>query len=142
MPVFTAQRETDKVRYEFFAILPDGPSDDIVELLKEFASAGQHTTLLIVDPEKAVTVAEGVAYGRELCRRCQQQKMIAIAVHPDDDFAVDGFRTRQGIPYVTMLCQSARYLQDAKRQLAETDYYSHWTQAALEYNFQQIGEFL
>jgi hypothetical protein len=141
-PFSRREREDGKVRYEFFALLPTGPTDDVVELLKEFAAAGQHTTLLLVDPEKCLTVSQGVEYGRELSRRCREQKIVAIAVHPDDDFAIDGFRPRRGIPYVTMLCQAAQYLQDAKKQLEGSDYYSKWTQAALDYNFQQIGEFL
>jgi hypothetical protein len=141
-PFSRRERDERRVRYEFFAILPAAPSDDVVELLKEFSAAGQHTTLLVVDPEKAITVAEGVEYGRELSRRCQEQKIIAISVHPDDDFAIDGFQPRHGIPYVTVLCQAAAYLQDAKNQLAGTDYYSRWTQAALDYNYHQIGEFL
>jgi len=140
-PFSRREREEGKVRYEFFALLPTGPSDDVVELLKEFGAAGRHTTLLVIDLEKCVSVAEGVEYGRELSRRCREQKILAICVHPDDDFAIDGFRPRQGIPYVTMLCQAAPYLQNAKRQLAGTDYYGKWTQAALDYNFQQIGEF-
>jgi hypothetical protein len=140
-PFSRRERDEGKVRYEFFAIMPDGPSQDVVELLKEFSTSRQHTTLLVIDPEKAVTVSEGVEYGRELSCRCRQEKMIAISVHPDDDFAIDGFHPRRGIPYVTMLCQSAQYLQAAKNQLAGTDYYSKWTQAALDYNFQQIGEF-
>jgi hypothetical protein len=141
-PFARRERDEGKIRYEFFALLPSGPSDDVVELLKEFAASGRHTTLLVVDPEKSVTVSEGVEYGRELSRRCREQKIIAISVHPDDDFAIDGFRPRRGIPYVTMLCQAAQYLCDAKKQLEGTDYYSKWTRAALDYNFQQIGEFL
>ncbi|HVX13398.1 MAG TPA: hypothetical protein VHC22_19600 [Pirellulales bacterium] len=141
-PFSRREREESRIRYEFFAILPIGPSDDVVAVVKDFFAAGQHTTLLVIDPETAVTVAEGVQYGRELSRRCQEQKIVAISVHPDDDFAIDGFRPRRGIPYVTMLCQAAQYLLDAKKQLEGTDYYCKWTRAALDYNFQQIGEFL
>jgi hypothetical protein len=141
-PFARRERDEGKVRYEFFALLPTGPSDDVAELLKEFATSGRHTTLLVVDPEKSLTVSEGVEYGRALSRRCKEQRIVAICVHPDDDFAIDGFRPRRGIPYVTMLCQAAQYLKDAKKQLEGTDYYGKWTQAALDYNFQQIGEFL
>ena len=141
-PFSRRERDEGKVRFEFFALLPTGPSDDVVELVREFAAAGRHTTLLVIDPEKSLTVSQAVAYGRELSRRCKEQKIVAISVHPDDDFAIDGFRPRRGIPYVTMLCQAAQYLKDAKKQIEGTDYYSKWTQAALDYNFQQIGEFL
>ncbi|HWB12873.1 MAG TPA: hypothetical protein VG826_26845 [Pirellulales bacterium] len=141
-PFARRERDEGKVRYEFFALLPSGPSDDVVDLLKEFGASGRHTTLLVVDPETTLTVSEAVEYGRELSRRCREQKIVAICVHPADDFAIDGFQPRRGIPYVTMLCQAAQYLQNAKRQLEGTDYYSKWTQAALDYNFQQIGEFL
>ena len=141
-PFSRREREEDRVRYEFFAILPEGPSDDVVALLQAFAASGQHSTLLVIDPEKCVTVAEGVEYGRELSRRCRELRIVAISVHPDDDYAIAGFRPRQGMPCVAMLCQSAEYLQAAKQQLAATDYYHNWSQAALLYNHQQIGEFL
>ena len=141
-PFSRREREDDRVQYEFFAILPYGPSDDVVDLLQAFAVSEQHSTLLVIDPEKCVTVAEGVEYGRELSRRCREQRIVAISVHPDDDYAIAGFRPRQGMPYVAMLCQSAQYLQAAKQQLATTDYYQKWSAAALLYNHQQIGEFL
>lgn len=140
-PFSRRERDDDRIRYEFCEILPSGPAEDVVELLKEFSLSRRHTTLLVIDPDQRVTVAEGVEYGRELSRRCRDERIIAISVHPDDDFAIDGFQTRRGIPYVTMICQAAEYLKQAKQQLAGTDYYSKWTQAALEYNFQQIGEF-
>lgn len=141
-PFSRREREENLVRYEFFAILPEGPSDDVVELLKDFAVSKQHSTLLVIDTEKNVLVHEAVNYGRELSRRLREQGIIAISVHPDDDYDIDGFRPRQGMPYVTMLCQSAAYLRAAKQQLEGTDYYCKWTQAALAYNYQQIGEFL
>lgn len=141
-PFSRREREDDRVRYEFFAILPEGPTDDVVELLKEFAASERHSTLLVVDTEKCVTVAEGVEYGRELSRRCCDERIVAISVHPDDDYAIAGFRPRQGMPYVAMLCQSAEHLQAAKHQLAATDYYDKWSPAAIDYNKKQIGEFL
>jgi hypothetical protein len=141
-PFSRREREENRIRYEFFAILPDGPSDDVVMTLKEFAADQRYTTLLVIDPEKCVTAAEGVEYGRELSRRCCDQRIVAISVHPDDDYVIDGFLPRQGMPYVAMLCQSAEYLRAAKQQLAATDYYQKWSQAALLYNHQQIGEFL
>lgn len=141
-PFSRREREENLVRYEFFAIVPGGPSNDVVELLKDFAASKQHSTLLVIDTEKCVTVPESVEYGRELSRRSREQSIIAISVHPDDDYDIDGFRPRQGIPFVTMLCQSAAYLRAAKQQLEGTDYYCKWTQAALDYNYRQIGEFL
>lgn len=140
-PFSRRERDDNRVRYEFCDILPGGPSADVVELLKEFSLSQQYTTLLVIDLEKHVTVAEGVDYGRELSRRCRDQRIIAISVHPDDDYAIDGFCPRRGLPYVTMICQAADYLKQAKQQLAGTDYYSKWSQAALDYNHQQIGEF-
>ncbi len=141
-PFSRREREERRIRYEFCAILPAGPSADVVDVVKDFAAAGEHSTLLVIDTQTAVTVAEGVEYGRELSRRCREQKIVAISVHPDDEFAIDGFRPRRGIPYVTMLCQAAQYLLDAKKQLEGTDYDGKWTRAALDYNFEQIGEFL
>ena len=140
-PFSRRERDDDRIRYEFYEILPSGPHADVVELLREFSRSRQHTTLLVIDPKAQVTVAQGVEYGRELSRQCREERMIAISVHPEDDFAVDGFLTRRAIPYVTLICQAADYLKQAKEQLAKTDYYSRWTRTALDYNFQQIGEF-
>ncbi|HEX4131129.1 MAG TPA: hypothetical protein VHZ24_13900 [Pirellulales bacterium] len=141
-PFSRREREADKIQYEFFAIDSDGPSADVVHVVREFAAVGRHTTLLLTDPDKQVTVDEGVAYGLELSRQCRAQQMIAISLHPDDDYAIHGFQPRRGVPYVTMLCQSAAYLREAKQQLAGSGYYARWSQAALDYNFEQIGQFL
>jgi hypothetical protein len=141
-PFSRRERESDKIQYEFFAIDSQGPSSDVVQAVKEFAASGRYTTLLVIDPDKQVTVDEAVAYGLELSRQCRGEQIIAISVHPDDDYAIDGFQPRRGVPYVTMLCQAASYLRDAKSQLEGTGYYAKWSQAALDYNFEQIGQFL
>ena len=141
-PFSRREREADKIQYEFFAIGPEGPSADVVEVVREFAVAGRYTTLLVIDPDQRVTVEEAVAYGVELSRQCRSQQIITISVHPDDDYAIDGFQPRRGVPYVIMLCQAASYLRDAKKQLEGSGYYAKWSQAALDYNFEQIGQFL
>jgi hypothetical protein len=141
-PFSRRERESDKIQYEFMAIVPDGPSPEVVQAVREFAAAGLYTTLLVIDPDRCVTVDEAVAYGVELTRQCSAERIIAISVHPDDDYAIDGFQPRRGVPYVTMLCQAASYLREAKQQLEGTNYYAKWSQAALEYNFKQIGQFL
>jgi hypothetical protein len=141
-PFSRREREADKIQYEFFAIGPEGPSADVIQAVREFAAAGRYTTLLVIDPDRRVTVEEAVAYGVELSRQCRSQQIIAISVHPDDDYEIDGFQPRRGVPYVTMLCQAASYLRDAKKQLEGSGYYAKWSQAALDYNFDQIGQFL
>jgi len=141
-PFSRREREADKIQYEFFAIGPEGPSDDVVQVVREFAIAGRYTTLLVIDPDRRVTVAEAAAYGVELSRQCRSQQIVAISVHPDDDYAIDGFQPRRGVPYVIMLCQAASYLRDTKKQLEGSGYYAKWSQAALNYNFEQVGQFL
>jgi hypothetical protein len=141
-PFSRREREADKIQYEFVAIVPEGPSSEVVQTVREFAAAGAYTTLLLVDPEQCVGVEEAVNYGVELSRQCRQQQIVAISVHPDDDYAIAGFQPRSGVPYVMMLCQAAAYLREAKKQLEGTGYYANWSQLALEYNFKQIGQFL
>jgi hypothetical protein len=141
-PFSRREREADKIQYEFVAIEPLGPAADVVQAVRQFVAAGRYTTLLLIDTERHVTVEEAVAYGIELSRQCRSEQIVAISVHPDDDYEVAGFKPRRGVPYVTMLCQAASYLRDAKQQLAGTGYYSQWPQAALDYNFEQIGQFL
>ena len=141
-PFSRRERESDKVQYEFFAIESGGPSDDMIEVAREFVASGRCTTLLFVDPIKSLTVAQAAEYGIELSRRCRAEQLVAIGVHPDDDYAIDGFQPRCGVPYVMMLCQTAAYLRAAKQQLEGTGYYDKWPLAALEYNYRQIGQFL
>jgi hypothetical protein len=141
-PFSRRERDNDHIQYEFFAILPEGPSADVVQAVKDFSDARRFKTLLIVDPELAVTLEQAVEFGLALSKQCANERIVAISVHPDDTFAVDGYRTREKIPHVTMLCQAADYLRQAKDQLEGTGYYSKWTEASLNYNFEQIGQFL
>lgn len=141
-PFSRREREADKIQYEFCAIEATGPSPDVVKAVGEFGACGRYTTLLVIDPQKRVTVEQAVAYGLELSRQCRPQQIVAIALHPDDDYDIDGFQPRHGAPYVSMLCQAAAYLRQAKQQLVGTGYYARWSQAALRYNFEQIGQFL
>src|ERR1700691_4401458 len=64
-PFSRREREADKIQYEFFAIGPEGPSADVVQVVREFAVAAQYTTLLVIDPDQRVTVEESAAYGVE-----------------------------------------------------------------------------
>jgi hypothetical protein len=141
-PFSRREREENRIQYEFFEIGRAGPSADVISAVREFAAAAKYKTLLVIDPQQCVTVAEAVAYGLELSRQCSSEQIVAISVHPDDDYAINGYQPRRGIPCVTMLCQAASYLREAKRQLAGSGYYAKWSQAALDYNFQQIGQFL
>jgi len=118
------------------------PPASLIQVVKDFRRRStKHKTLLVVDAIKRVSISELVALGVNLCEECREERMIAIGVHPDDPFEIDGYKTR-GVPFVTMLCQEAEYIAWAKSELKKGHYYSKWAKAVLDYNFIQIGQFL
>ena len=118
------------------------PSDDVENIIRQFSKDANHSTLLIVDPECALTREEGVEYGIRLCELLRDIEMVAICVHPNDDFAIQGFQTRSKIPFVTMLVQTDELVRHAKDSLRKTHYYDNWSKEALVYNHEQFARFL
>jgi len=141
-PFVRAERVTKKIRYEICEMLPGLPRGDVEFLVRQFAGDDYHSTMLIVDPVKHLTKDEAFRYGIILCEMVCDTEMVAIALHPDDEFEVAGFRPRCRIPYTTILVQAASLISDAKSKLAETSYYANWSQADLDFNYKQFGRFL
>lgn len=141
-PFVRAERVMGKIKYELCAMSPRRSTDLIERFIRAFKNDRKHSTLLIIDPVPHLTKAQGLALGVKLCEKVRDIGMVAICLHPDDQFEIAGFKPRNRIPYVTMLVQAADLMVDAKRTLEKSRYYDNWSSEDFAFNFEQFGRFL
>lgn len=140
-PFVKREREEQKIEYRLCDITADGPSDDVLRVIRQFGTEQKYSTLLVIDPVKRVSADQLIEIGIAVSEMTRGDRLIAIGVHPDDPFEIGGYRTRL-IPYVTLLVQATEYLQWAKDKIKASSYYANWSPLALKGNWEQIGKFL
>jgi hypothetical protein len=113
--------------------LDDLASDSLLMvMIARFAQTRQHDVLLVIHPDPpAINLVQFRQQIDRLNARLQPLCLTAFGGHPDDDFQIQGVRTRQD-PFLNLTIQSIEKLSHASARLATTHYYDNWTAAALE----------
>lgn len=125
-PYARKERLDNKILFQETTITTDGPSAELLEDIRNFDADSKWTTMLIYASTQQVNVQECYTFARTITDTLQSMDILAIPLHPDDPFEIQGIRTRQ-VPCVMMLIQRRAFLSAAKEKLLNTKYYTNWT---------------
>ena len=103
----------------------EGPSEHLLQSIRDFDEKPDLTTFLAYDIHVGLNPTESVRFAQQITDKLSDIEMLAISIHPQDDFNVDGVETRCG-PFVMMLVQRRSVLDAAKTKLSKTAYYDNW----------------
>jgi len=117
------------------------PTVDIKNRIHKFHSEAQSYTLLLYDIDSRLPKDEFINYGISLCEIFREERIISIALHPSDDFNINGYYTR-GVPFNTLIVQFAEQIIKAQELLINTDYYKYWKETNINNNYYQFDRFL
>ncbi len=120
--------------------LGDNPTSKVLEVVNTFF-AHSDGTLIIYDTDSNLSIVDFVEYGKKLCELLQNQRIISIALHPADNFNINGVKTRT-VPFHVVLIQKAEEIIKAKNSLLKTKYYENWNEEQKKFNDEQIGKYL
>ena len=124
-PYARKERVENKIQYFETTITTQGPSSSLLEEIRTFHSSPQWTTMLAYASIQEVDVQECYNFAQQITDALIDIDILAIPLHPEDPFEVQGVRTRQ-VPYVMMLIQRRAVLAAAKEKLLNTKYYANW----------------
>jgi len=108
---------------------------ELINAIGEFYIRNDHEVMLVISPDiTALSVEQIVQLVINLNEKLAPLRLVVFGGHPDDDFNIQGVRTRQE-PYINLTVQPIELLKAASRVLAETNYYQNWSVE----NLQHIG---
>jgi hypothetical protein len=139
-PFAKKERITNNIVFQQLC-LGNIPSEEVGVLIINHFKDGNNRTLVIYDPDSKMNLVDFRNYGIVLCEKFSGEGIISIALHPQDTFSIEGFRTRR-VPFPFLLVQRAKTIQEARKILERTHYYTKWSQESLDANEEQFGKFL
>lgn len=125
-PYARKERVDNKIYFLETPLTEQGPSESFLEEIRQFDNNEQWSTMLAYSPTMALDVQACYSFAQRITDALMDIDILAIPLHPDDPFSVQGLRTRQ-VPCVMMLIQRRAFLSDAKEKLLKTKYYANWS---------------
>lgn len=138
-PFVHAERTKKKIRYEVGSIVV-AEVPRLLLLIEDFMSDASYTNMLIIDPFSALSKDEGIAFGVALNDTLSGSGFFAACIHPDDQFQIADYGTREPVPHMAILVQSRKLLAWGRSILGRTSYYDRWSEENLAYVSHQIGD--
>ena len=106
---------------------------ELIQAIEEFYAAACYEVMLVISPDTtALSVHQVNQLVANLNEKLVPLKLVVFGGHPDDDFNIQGVRTRQE-PYINLTVQPLEILKAASRNLQETNYYQHWSSENLRH---------
>ena len=124
-PYAKKERLSNKIYFLETELTEQGPSDWLLEEIRQFDQNQQWSTMLAYAPKMELDVQSCYDFAQRITDALTEIDILAIPLHPDDPFSVQGLRTRQ-VPCVMMLVQRRDFLSNAKDKLLKTKYYDNW----------------
>ena len=98
---------------------------ELMEMIQALACEENPRTILYFEPQLQSSVQDVYQFAQMIVDSCVALSILAIPIHPDDDYAMNGVKTRSKSPTAFVLIQVKEQVSKAKEMLLRTAYYSH-----------------
>ena len=122
-PFARKERLEKRIVYKEGSIGEESPNVGLMESIEHLAKEENPRTLIYFDVQVMSSVQQAYRFAQEIIDSCVTLNILAIPIHPDDDYQINGVRTRGEAPTVFLLIQVRKQVTIAKEKLLRTSYY-------------------
>ncbi len=131
-PFVEKERSSSKLKYEVFQV---GHTKSLFDMIDEWDMEDQYTSMIIAHISD-IRLDEYKNFQRWINKGLRKRNMGYVKVicfHPDDEFAVDGVKTRIAAPYFLINVAYQDELNKSHLALTNTDYFVKFSKENLDY---------
>ena len=131
-PFVEKERASGKLKYEVFQV---GYTKSLFDMIDEWDMEDQYTSMIIAHISD-IRLEEYKNFQRWINKGLRKRNMGYVKVicfHPDDEFAIDGVKTRIAAPYFLINVAYQDELNKSHLALTNTDYFVKFSIDNLEY---------
>ena len=131
-PFVEKERSSSKLKYEVFQV---GHTKSLFDMIDEWDMEDEYTSMIIAHISD-IRLDEYKNFQRWINKGLRKRNMGYVKVicfHPDDDFAVDGVKTRISAPYFLINVAYQDELNKSHLALTNTDYFVKFSKENLDY---------
>jgi len=122
-PFARKERLRKNIQYHQAALETSSPSPSTIDRIADFAKENPYLTLIIFDEQVRCSIQELYHQAQQIIDREWAAEMLAVPVHPQDCFSLNGVETRSPSPTTMLVVQSKAEINKAKAKLSKTAYY-------------------
>jgi len=131
-PFVEKERTSGKLKYEVFL---SGETKNLFSIIEEWDDDDNYDSMIIAHVSN-IKLYEYKSFQHYINRQLRKRKMgyiKTICFHPDDEFEVDGVKTRIAAPYFLINVAYADELNKAHQNLKNTKYFDKFTDENKKY---------
>jgi|GEM_PF-1724689 len=122
-PFAKKERLSQRIHYHQSALQSSTPSPSTISRIAQFAQEDPSKTLIIFDDQIRCSIEELYQQAQHIIDGEWEAKILAVPVHPQDCFSLNGVETRSPSPTTMLVVQSQKEIYKAKAKLSRTSYY-------------------
>lgn len=123
-PFARKERLENRVIYKEGALNKAQIDAELMGAIESLAAEEDPRTLLYFEPQLQSSVQDVYQFAQMIVDSCVDLSILAIPIHPHDDYTMNGVQTRMQAPTPFVLIQVKDQVSKAKEKLLRTAYYS------------------
>ena len=123
-PFARKERLENRVIYKEGLLKATQIDAELMEMIVSLAAEEDPRTILYFEPQLQSSVQDVYQFAQMIVDSCVELSILAIPIHPHDDYSMNGVETRSLSPTAFVLIQVKEQVSRAKEKLLRTPYYS------------------
>lgn len=124
-PFARRERLDKRILYREGRIGEAEPEADLINEIEKIASEDNPRTIIYFDVNIDSSVSQVYQFAQHIIDSCVSMDILAIPIHPYDNYTMNGVKTRTKAPTVFVLIQVQNQVTQAKEKLLRTSYYAN-----------------
>ena len=123
-PFARKERLENRIIYKEGTLKATHIDDEMRDMIESLAAEENPQTIVYFEPQLQSSVQEVYQFAQMIIDTCVELSILAIPIHPHDDYSMNGVETRSTSPTAFVLIQVKEQVSKAKDRLLRTAYYS------------------
>ena len=123
-PFARKERLENRVIYKEGSLQTTQIDTELMRMIESLAAEEDPRTLLYFETQMQSSVQDVYQFAQMIVDSCVELSILAIPIHPHDDYSMNGVQTRSLAPTPFVLIQVKEQVSKAKEKLLKTAYYS------------------